>query len=101
MGQSTASEMNRATQVWAQVEQCRVPQPAQPLPVPATARVPPSLLRLMAANVENIREVCWLLHCRQAIGSSAMLILRNASNLTWQSAQEYSYSGMTTPFIQE
>jgi len=73
--------MHQAAQVWAQVEQFRVPQPAQPPDAPATARVPPSLLRLMAAKVENTREVCELLQRWQAIGSSARLILRSASNL--------------------
>jgi len=67
--------------VWEQVEQFRVPQPAQSLLVPATGRVFPLLLRLTAAKTENTREVCELLQFLQAIGLSAWFMLRSTSNL--------------------
>jgi hypothetical protein len=89
------TERHPALQWWAQVEQRWEAQLAHPPPAPATAWVWPLLLRLKVAKVENTREVCKLSQWRQEIGLSAWLMLRSASNLVWQSAQTYSYSGIT------
>jgi len=61
-------------------------QLAQPL-VPPSDRLWPPFPLLMAANKEIAREVFILSQRAQAIGLSAWLILRRASNLISQSAQ--------------
>lgn len=68
-------------------------QLAQPLD-PASERDSPPLPLLKAAKRDNMRRASMLLHRGQAMGTSALLMLRRASKTISQSGQQYSYSGM-------
>ena len=65
-------------------------QPPHPPPVPLIVCVAPFPPLLKAAKSEIARDVCMLSQCLHWMGSSALLIGRNASNLVRQSLHRYS-----------
>jgi len=72
------------------VAQLVAAQPAQLLPAPLMARLPPSLPLLMAENKEMAREVSVLPHWTHTTGAFALLMGRSFSNFVPHSAQQYS-----------